>query len=70
MTRARTGKGKKKNRWLRVTGSPGTKMVRGAPRAKPLMVGDEYTTMFISFVMAGYYLMREALLLYLFCLGG
>ena len=67
MTRARTGKGKKKNRWLEVTGSPGTEMVRGAPlapKAKPLMAGDEYTTMLISFVMAGYYLMREVLLVF------
>ena len=64
MTRARTGKGKKKNRWLEVTGSPGTEKVRGAPKAKPLMAGDEYTTMLISFVMAGYYLMREVLLVF------
>ena len=41
MTRARTGKGKKKNRWLEVTGSPRTEMVRAAPKAKLLMAGDE-----------------------------
>ena len=64
VTRARTGKGKKKNRWLVVTGSPRKERVRGAPKVKPLMAGDEYTTMLISFVMAGYYLMREVLLLY------
>ena len=60
VTRARTGKGKKKNRWLRVTGSPGTEMIR----AKPLMVGDEYTTMSISFLMGGYYLIPEVLLVF------
>lgn len=64
MTRARTGKGKKKNRWLEVTGSPRTEMVRAAPKAKLLMAGDEYTTMLISFLMAGYYLMREVLLVF------
>ena len=51
-------------RWLEVTGSPRTEMVRGAPEAKLLMAGDEYTTMLISFVMAGYYLMREVLLVF------
>ena len=64
MTRARTKKGKKKNRWLEVTGSPGTGMVRGAPKVKPLMAGDKYTTRLISFVMAGYYLMRDVLLVF------
>ena len=64
MTRARTGKGKKKNRWLEVTGSPRTEMVRAAPKAKLLMAGDEYTTMLISFLMGGYYLMREVLLVF------
>ena len=64
MTRARTEKGKKKNRWLEVTGSPRTEMVWGAPKAKPLVAGDEYTTMLISFVMSGYYLMREVLLVF------
>ena len=39
-------------------------MVRGAPKAKPLIAGDEYTTMLISFVMAGYYLMPEVLLVF------
>ena len=94
MTRARTGKGKKKNRWLEVTGSPRTEMVRAAPKAKLLMAGDElashagifrgarreeiraplktpaweardeYTTMLICFLMGGYYLMREVLLVF------
>ena len=67
VTRARTGKGKKKNRWLRVTGSPGTEMIRAAPKAKPLMVGDEYTTMSISFLMGGYYLIPEVLLVFVLC---
>ena len=39
-------------------------MVRGAPKAKPLMAGDEYTTMLISLLMAGYYLMPEVLLVF------
>ena len=47
-----------------MTGSPWTEMVRGAPKAKPLMAGDEYTTMLICFLMAGYYLMREVLLVF------
>lgn len=64
MTRALTEKGKKKNRLLKVTGSPGTEMIRGAPKAKTLMAGDEYTTMLISFLMGGYYLMREVLLVF------
>ena len=47
-----------------MTGSPRTEMVRGAPKAKPLMAGDEYTTMLISLLMAGYYLMPEVLLVF------
>lgn len=64
MTRARTRKGKKKNRWLEVTVSPRKERAWGAPKAKPLMAGDEYTTILISFVMAGYYSLREVLLVF------
>ena len=35
---------------------------RGAPKA--LMVGDEYTTVLISFLIGGYYLMPEVLLVF------
>ena len=41
-------------RWLEVTGSPRTEMFRGAPKPELLIAGDEFTTKFITFLMAGY----------------
>ena len=69
MKRALTGKGKKKNRWLEVTVSPRKERAWGGAKAKSLMTGDEYTTMLIYFLTAGYYSMREVLLVF-DCLGG